>query len=59
MPAALASCEMDLSVDGVAGGDSGHVEVCTVADLVKGEWHGGEVSMHDCCICGGSSHCAG
>ena len=47
---------MDLLVDGVAGGEGGHVEVRSVTYLVKSEWHRGEVGMRYRCVCGGHSH---
>ena len=43
-------------MDGVAGREGGHAEVCLVAYLVKSEWHRGEVGVHYYCVCGGRSH---
>ena len=59
MTASLAGCEVDLSMNGVAGREGGHVEIRTVADFVKKEGHGGEVGVHYCCVCGSRSHGSG
>ena len=52
----LMSCQVDLSMDGIAGREGSHVKVCTVAYLVEYEQHGGEVGMCYRCIYGSQSH---
>ena len=56
MAVSLVGCEVDLSVDGIAGREGGHVEVHAVTDLVKCEGHGGEVGMCYCCVCCSRPH---